>query len=141
MKYLKAFLIFVIICTFIPFAFGDAVIKEFRIDPGVNKVHLVWKMSVETNVKGYKIKRGFAQNQLVDLDYMEATAGQIAFGDVKEYTYIDKSIFKNEGRNYYYQIVALDPQKKVIISSSVLQVSPQISSVRHTWGSIKAMFR
>lgn len=141
MKLIKTFFITTIITIFIPYAFGDAVIKEFRIDPGVNKVHLIWKMSVESNVKGYKIKRGFAPNQLVDIDFKEATSAQIAFGDVKEYTYIDNSIFKNEGRTYYYRVIVLDPQKKEITSSDILQVSPQISSVRHTWGSIKAMFR
>ncbi len=76
-----------------------------------------------------------------DINFLDATPGAVPPGGVKEYSYEDKSIFKSENRTFYYRIVVIDPQKKVITSSEIKQVSPQISGIRHTWGSIKAMFR
>jgi len=141
MKIIKFFIITFVIFSLITISFGGSVIKEFRIDPGFNKVHLVWKVSVESNIKGYKIQRGFSQTQLSDLDFLNAKPGDISPGTTKDYEYTDKSIFKNENRTFYYRIVVLDNQQKPVTSSEVKQVSPQISAVRHTWGSIKAMFR
>ena len=141
MKVIKFLIIVCIFFSLITFSFGGAVIKEFRINPGFNKVDLVWKMSLESNIKGYKIQRGFSQTQLSDLDFLNAKPGDISPGTTKNYEYTDKSIFKSENRTFYYKIIVLDNQNKPVTSSSVVQVSPQISAVRHTWGSIKAMFR
>lgn len=130
-----------LLLAFFSLVIADAVINEFRIDPGMNKVILSWKVTVETNVKGYKIQRGFSPGQLADLDFLAATPVAIQPGMSKNYTYTDKSIFKHAGRTFYYRINVIDRQDKVIATSPVHQVSPQISAVRHTWGSIKAMFR
>jgi len=137
MKFVKSFLIFVLISAFIPLAFGDAVFKSFRLDPGKDKVHLIWEMSTEAVVKEYKIKRGFTETTLNYLAKVKSTPEPIPFGSAKKYEFIDTSLFKNLGRTFYYQIVVIDSQNKEITASSILQVSPQISSVRHTWGSIK----
>ena len=141
MKVIKFLIIVCIFFSLITFSFGGAVIKEFRINPGFNKVDLVWKMSLESNIKGYKIQRGFSPTQLSDIGYRDMKPGEIPPGSTKNYEYTDNSIFKNDGRIYYYRIVVIDPQKKEVTSSEVRQVSPQISAVRQTWGSIKAMFR
>ena len=141
MKFFKTLIIIVALLTLITIVLADAVIKEFRVNPGINKVSLSWKVSIETNVKGYKIQRGFSQNLLTDINFLDAKPGAVPPGGVKEYSYEDKSIFKSENRTFYYRIVVIDPQKKVITSSEIKQVSPQISGIRHTWGSIKAMFR
>ena len=141
MKLFKTLIIIVTLLTLITIVFAEAVIKEFRVNPGINKVNLLWKVSIETNVSGYNIQRGFSQNSLDDIHFLNSRPGAIAPGSVKEYSYEDKSIFKNAGRIFYYRIQVLDLQKKVITSSEIRQVSPQISGVRHTWGSIKAMFR
>lgn len=141
MKFFKTLIIIVALLTLITIVLADAVIKEFRVNPGINKVSLSWKVSIETNVKGYKIQRGFSPNLLTDINFLDAKPGAVPPGGVKEYSYEDKSIFKNENRTFYYRIVVIDPQKKVVTSSEIKQVSPQISGVRHTWGSIKAMFR
>ena len=53
MKVIKYLIIVCIVFSLITFSFGGAVIKEFRINPGFNKVDLVWKMSLESNIKGY----------------------------------------------------------------------------------------
>ena len=137
----KLIIILLLWFAFFSMVIADAVIDEFRIDPGMNKVILSWKVTVEINVKGYKIQRGFSHNQLGDLDFVAATPVVLQPGMSKNYTYTDKSIFKHAGRTFYYRINVIDQQDKVVATSPVHQVSPQISAVRHTWGSIKAMFR
>ena len=120
---------------------ADAVIKEFRVEPGINKTYLSWKVSLESNIKGYQIQRGFESYQLTDLDFLKATEDPIPPGTAKNYSYTDQSIFKTEGRTFYYRIAVLNYQNEIVTTSEVCQVSPQVSAVRHTWGSIKAMFR
>ena len=64
-------------------------------------------MSLESNIMGYKIQRGFSQTQLSDIGYREAKPGVIPPGGTKDYQYVDNSIFKNDGRIYYYRIVVI----------------------------------
>ena len=137
----KLIIILLLWSAFFSLVIADAVIDEFRIDPGMNKVILSWKVTVEINVKGYKVQRGFEANQLVGLDFVEVTPWGLQPASSNMGTYTDKSIFKHAGRTFYYRINVIDTQDKVVATSPVHQVSPQISAVRHTWGSIKAMFR
>ena len=133
--------ILVLLFSLSSIAISDAVIKEFRAEPGLNKVFLSWKVSLETDVKGYKLLRGFDPAELQNLEFINATSDAIPPGDTKKYEFIDQSVFKYDGRSYYYQIVVLNNNGEAITTSEVREVSPQISAVRHTWGSIKAMFR
>ncbi|MCD6166373.1 hypothetical protein J7K19_06690 [bacterium] len=38
------------------FLWADAVIIEFKSEPGFNKVYLSWKVIHESNIKGYQIQ-------------------------------------------------------------------------------------
>lgn len=120
---------------------GDSVVKEFRAEPGMNKVYLAWKVSLESDIGGYKVLRGFAATELRNLEFVASTPEIVPPGGTKSYSFIDQSVFKNDGRSYYYQIVVANSQGETITTTEIREVSPQISAVRHTWGSIKAMFR
>ncbi len=141
MKRLSLPLICVLLFAFISIGMSDAVIKEFRAEPGMNKVYLTWKVSLESEIKGYKVLRGFDPTQLGNLEFISATSNPIPLGDTKKYEFIDKSVFKSDGRSYYYQVAVINNQGEAVTTTEIREVSPQISSVRHTWGSIKAMFR
>ncbi len=86
MKLFKTLIIVVALLTLITIVLAGAVIKEFRVNPGINKVNLSWKVSIETDVKGYKIQRGFAQNLLTDINFLDAPPGAVPPGGVKEYS-------------------------------------------------------
>jgi hypothetical protein len=58
-----------------------------------------------------------------------------------EYTYQDRSVFKPNDRIFYYRLKIVDRDNTFTYYSEIVTVSPTISSVRQTWGSIKAMFR
>ena len=121
--------------------FADAVIREFRAEPGVNRVQLYWKVTLESNVKGYRVERGFDPTHLSTLAFVNATEDPVDPAQGKLYHYVDQTVFKGDGRSFYYQIVVVDMQNREVTRTYVREVSPKISAVRHTWGSIKAMFR
>lgn len=137
--YLSVFAFFFFISATL--SLSDSVVKEFRAEPGMNKVYLAWKVSLESGVNGYKILRGFSATELRNLEFIASTPEAIPPGGTKDYSFIDQSVFKNDGRSYYYQIVVTNAQGETVTTTEVKEVSPQISAVRHTWGSIKAMFR
>ena len=62
-------------------------------------------------------------------------------GGENTYKYEDTTVFKSSGRSYYYKIQFYNKDETVTNFEKVITVTPQISSTRHTWGSIKAMFR
>ncbi len=123
-------------------AVADVVIVEFHAAAGLNRVQLTWKVSQETNVSGYQIQRSTNGQDFVVIDFVKATALSASPANPKSYSYVDRTIFKPTGRTFYYRLGVKDADSDEIVSfSPTAVVSPQISGVHHTWGSIKAMFR
>ena len=123
-------------------AAADVVIVEFHATAGLNRVKLVWKVSQETNVSGYQVQRSTNGQDFMVIDFVKATATSASPANPKTYNYVDRTIFKPTGRTFYYRLGIKDADSDEIVSfSPTAVVSPQISGVHHTWGSIKAMFR
>jgi hypothetical protein len=121
--------------------FAGAIVTGFRGEPGFNKVTLKWTSEGENNLKGFEIQRALT-NQEAELEKNKIAAVE-AKGSAQgrtEYTYEDDSVFKTAGRTYYYRLKIVDQDSRFTYSS-IITVSPTISSARQTWGSIKAMFR
>jgi len=138
---MKSRILFVV-ALFLIFVTGYAgvVVNQFSAEAlGIDKVKIKWIVSSESNIKGYNVYRSFDGVNFNHIRFIPATA---ASGE-KTYTFIDESVFKSEGRSYYYKIdyVNNDAVGSKTDINQVVQVTPQISSTRHTWGSIKAMFR
>jgi hypothetical protein len=119
--------------------FAGAVISVFTGEPGYNQVKLKWIVTAESNVKGYQILRSFDNLSYENIAFVQASAS--GAGE-KTYSYIDKTVFKPNGRVCYYKLGIVDSgTESVTRHEKTVVVSPQISAARHTWGSIKAMFR
>jgi hypothetical protein len=118
--------------------FGGAVITDFRGEPGVNRVTLKWIVKAESNIKGYEVLRSMDGVNYLKIAFVDAKDG---IDGEKTYTFIDKSVFKPTGNTFYYKIKFIELDDSAQFYDNVVVVSPQISSARHTWGSIKAMFR
>jgi len=121
--------------------FAGAIVTGFRGEPGFNKVTLKWTSEGENNLKGFEIQRALMnqeqeleKNKIASLDAKGSAQGRT------EYAYEDDSVFKTAGRTYYYRLKIVDQDGRFTYSS-IITVSPTISSARQTWGSIKAMFR
>jgi hypothetical protein len=119
------------------FALAGAEVTEFRGEPGFNKVAKKWYSEAENNLNGFDIERGLNNQQFEKIGSIEAKGGT----GKKDYLYEDNTVFKTNGRIYYYRLKIVDKDGLSTIYSQVISVAPTISSARQTWGSIKAMFR
>jgi len=117
--------------------FAGAVISEFKGEKGINKVTLKWKARAETSLKGYEVERSLDEVSWMKIGFVKAHE---VTGAENSYSYIDRSVFKSATHTFSYRLKILDNDNSFSYSRTVT-VTPQISSVRFTWGSIKAMFR
>ncbi len=97
-------------------------------------VKLEWKTGEESNLKNFVIERKTQQSSYVDLTTLQAK------GDNSFYSYVDESVYKSSDYVFTYRLRIVDQDQRISYSSEV-SVSPSISGVKRTWGSIKAMFR
>ena len=99
------------------------------------RIILTWTSVDETDLEGYGIQRSSDGHIFQDVGYLEAR------GAGTGYTYIDDSVFaKPTTRVYYYRLV-FHLSGGALSYSEVIRVESRISGVRHTWGSIKALFK
>ncbi len=131
---MKHVFIFLIILTTLTLA---STIREGTIQArsdGSN-VTIQWGTNDETSIKEFEVlRRDGNVGEFISISVV-SKKGSNSF-----YEYIDKSAFKTTGTIYQYQI------KVVLISggyeeSNIITVSHNVSSVKRTWGSLKAMFR
>jgi len=134
----RATLFFLTITICSSLLYAGAVIEGFHANTSLNKVELKWTVKTEDNVKNYTILRSLDQ-----VKYKEVKEIKAKWNDKKEHTYtwIDDKVFKSQGNTFYYKIKIINQNGSTVEHDKVLEVSPQISATRHTWGSIKAMFR
>lgn len=100
-----------------------------------NNVTVQWGSSDESLVTEFVVERRSGTSG----EFL--TIAEVAKkGSNSYYEYIDKSAFKTTGTIYQYRI-------RIVLSnggneySSIITVSHNVSSVKRTWGSLKAMFR
>jgi hypothetical protein len=132
--------VFALVVTLLTFlASAGSIISSFTAEPGFNRVELKWIVTAESNLKGYYVLRS-----LDDAGYEKISplivAAKTEGGSEQTYQYLDASVFKQTGRTFYYKLQILNKDGSTS-EYGHLVVSPQISSARETWGSIKAMFR
>ncbi len=120
--------------------FAGAIIVHFDAQPGFNQVTLKWTTENEINLKGFEIERSFDNSSDNNFKLVEFVKASEELKNRKEYTYEDKSVFKQFDRTFYYRLKVVDKDNSFTYSK-VISVIPTISSARQTWGSIKAMFR
>jgi len=100
-----------------------------------NNVIIQWGSKDESSVKEYQIER------------RSGTTGEfITIGVVRKkgsnsyYEYIDRTAFKATGSIYQYRIHCVTATNGAELSN-IITLSHNVSSVKRTWGSLKAMFR
>ncbi len=133
-KLLMIFVYGVITLCFTSILFAGAVIPKFEGKDGGNKVVLEWVSIVESNLAYYEIERSLDQKNYTTIDKIDARGPST-------YTYIDKSVFKQNSHVFYYRLRIVDKDNSNTLFWKTLSVKPSISGIKHTWGSLKAMFR
>ena len=133
MKY--ALHIFSVLLLTFTLIYAGAIIQSFEIESDNGNIILSWQSSTEQNVRQYEILRG------PDKDRLTLIASIPAKGDNSLYNYIDENAYKTSDSFYAYGLVIRDNDgsKSEIMHTRILHEN--VSSVKRTWGSIKALFR
>ena len=129
----KVFLTILISIILFTLLFADAEIMEFRAEPAQNKTTISWKTGQEENVSKFHIERSTNNKEFIKVGEVEAK------GNNSEYEFEDESISRMKNI-YYYRLKVVNNDGTFQYSES-LPVIPNISSIKKTWGSIKALFR
>ena len=107
---------------------------KFTITQATGGEHVVikWEATDESGVQGYQVlRRRVNENREAALPI-----AVIPLDATRRYTFEDHTLLRTTGNDYIYTIKAVGTEEE----SDVL-VRSEISGVRRTWGSIKAMFR
>ena len=128
--YIKIFLILL----FVSVAFGDAFFYYFTVQSEGANVKLEWKTGEETNLNHFSIQRKTPQTSFVEITTVQPK------GSNSLYSYLDQSIYKTNDVVFTYRLLIVNNDMGTSTSPWVT-VSPNISGIKRTWGSIKAMFR
>jgi len=116
---------------------AETVISDFHARTVSNNVIVEWSTQAESNLQKFKIERS------TDLSTWTAVGTvlvQQTLYEEKKYSFTDKHIFKGEISSLYYRLGLVDLQGYTTYHDVIASTSG-VSAIRHTWGSIKAMFR
>lgn len=131
--FLKRLILAILVFGFSGLLLAGADILEFRADPSVDKTLLYWKTGQENGVDLFWVERSLDNKTFVKIGEVEPK------GSDSEYQYIDENL--SELKNiFYYRIHVRNSDGSSQYSETVM-VIPNISSIKRTWGSIKALFR
>lgn len=128
--------IFIAILFIISTTIGGTLIDSFVAKSNGDTITLTWQTIVEENVKEFEILRG------KDKDNLSPIAVISAKGNNSIYSYVDENAYKSSGAFYAYGLILVDysgNRSEVVMNTQV--VHDNVSSVKRTWGSIKALFR
>jgi hypothetical protein len=124
----------IFILTFVTLVFAGATLEFFRGKSENDKVILEWKSREEVSVKEYVIERKALNSEYIPIGSIQPK------GNNSYYNFIDETAFKALGSVYYYRLKIVDLNGSISYSNEI-SILHSVSSVKRTWGSIKAMFR
>jgi len=113
---------------------AGGIIKKFECKDGGDKVILVWTSTAEVSLDRYELERSLDNKTFNRIARIKAKGPS-------DYKFIDKSVFKQISHTFYYRLKLIDKDGSTTQYGKVLSIKPSISGVKHTWGSLKAMFR
>jgi len=100
-----------------------------------SNIIIQWTTSEETNLSNFVVER-----KAVSGEFAPISEPITAKGNNSSYEFVDENAFKSNDLLFVYQLKIIDKDNKISHSGTV-SVSHSVSSVRRTWGSIKALFR
>ncbi|MAT57153.1 MAG: hypothetical protein CMF23_04205 [Ignavibacteriae bacterium] len=98
-----------------------------------DKVILSWISSSESDLNHYSVERKTVNGNFIEL-------GKVYPESDLSYEFIDDTAYKSNDAIYIYRLKIVDNSNTTSYSSEI-SVSHSVSSVKRTWGSIKALFR
>lgn len=138
------FLFFLIPILLLVLAASDVVLVRFNAEVqagGSNEIQLSWLVSQEANVEHYVLKRKMShQSDFQDIATISLANGRDEL-EGRLYTFTDKNVFKNTSaaEPVIYSLYSNVGGNQRYIAQ--VDVNYSTTTVRRTWGSIKAMFQ
>jgi hypothetical protein len=116
-------------------AISGAFLEYFNGRSDGDNIVLEWKTRSESSLLRYEIQRKAGSSG--DFVSLATVAPR---GSNSQYSYIDRSAYKDSESIYVYRLRIVESSGPASYSNEIT-VSHSVSSVKRTWGSIKAMFR
>ncbi|MEW6195077.1 MAG: hypothetical protein AB1521_07985 [Bacteroidota bacterium] len=113
--------------------FAGAEIYNFTARSQNGDVIVRWQASSETNIKHYVVERKTVNGSFVEIGIVQPQSS-------KNYEFVDKTAFKGNDVLYVYHLKIVDSDGSASYTWEIA-VPHNVSSVKRTWGSIKALFR
>jgi dolichyl-phosphate-mannose--protein O-mannosyl transferase len=127
----KIFVIFFIVTA----VYAGAFLEYFHGRSEGEDIRLEWKTGEESNLQNFIIERKTPQSSFAEIITIQPK------GNNSFYSYLDKSAYKpTSAMIFVYRLKIVDNNNQVSYSAEIT-VSHNVSGVKRTWGSIKAMFR
>ena len=135
----KVFLGFFLI-LFMATIFAGATLRDFRAFSEGDDIKVEWETGDENNVQNFIIERNNYESSLgSSQSFLEIKSIQPK-GSNSYYSFLDESLFKTNDYVFQYRLKIVDMDGTITYSNTI-SVTPKISGLKRTWGSIKAMFR
>ena len=115
--------------------FAGAIIINMSAESDGENIILKWYTTQETNLDHFIVER-----KSVGGAFGVISEPLKANGNNSSYEYIDENAFKTTDGVFIYRLKIVDTDSKITYSGEI-SVSHSVSSVKRTWGSIKALFR
>jgi hypothetical protein len=128
------FTVIFIILAVVSTAIAGALLDYFHAQNEGDDIRLEWKTTTEINIAHFIIQRRTPDSDFIDLATVNPK------GNNSVYSYLDQATYKMTDLVFVYRLKIADNDGSLSYSNEV-SVSPDISGVKRTWGSIKAMFR
>ena len=127
----KSFIAFILITAAVVFAGVE--LRNFSVSSSGGNVVLTWQTTTESNLRNFIIERKSVNGSFLEVGVMNPRSD-------KNYEFTDPSAFKSSNQLYVYRLKIVDNDGSVSYSDEKA-VAHNVSSVKRTWGSIKALFR
>lgn len=115
-------------------------VRNLSAYPLEDKILLSWETTNEQDLDQFQIERSTDGKSFFAIAYVDAKKKP------SQYEFVDESVFAkpasgaDDERQYSYRLKLLYGDQTSKYTETVL-VTPLISQTRHTWGSIKALFK
>ena len=133
---MKRLILIVGVCAlFSGVLYAGAFLDYFHAGSDGDNIRLEWRTRTERGVEKFEIERKSGHDgEFISLNSVDPR------GSNSTYEYVDRSAYKETASVYVYRLRINESGVSPSYSNEVT-VSHSVSSVKRTWGSIKAMFR
>ena len=130
----KGYLLFFIFFVFISTVLAGVYLQSFRGHNLGEDIKIEWETGEEVNLNQFVVERSTPNSDFVSIASVQPK------GSNSYYSFTDESIFKQDDYVFIYRLKIVENNGNYSYSSNI-SVTLNPSSVKKTWGSIKAMFR